>query len=151
MTSICRTRAAERAIAADGTQSLGKGLCQEGRTEGNAKRRAGGSEVILQLVVQKAKDSDEEVKEDPDEEKKALSTLVDHPAVPFLPERFRLVDHRSYRDGGIESLEALEAATFRLVALEVCWLGGISIVSGLSPKGSCTPSEKSRPIVDIIG
>jgi hypothetical protein len=28
MTSICRTRAAERAIAVDGTQSLRKGLYQ---------------------------------------------------------------------------------------------------------------------------
>jgi hypothetical protein len=62
------------------------------------------------------------VKEDPTEEKKALSTLVNHPAVPFLPERFRLVGLRSYWGGGIESLEALEAATFGLVALEVCWL-----------------------------
>jgi hypothetical protein len=67
------------------------------------------------------------VKEDPDEEKKALSTLVNHPAVPFLRKRFRLVDRRCYRGGGIESLEALEAATFCLVAPEVCWLGGVGI------------------------
>lgn len=84
MTSICRTRAAERAIAVDGTQSLRKRLCLRELTKGEAKRCTGGSEVVLQLVVQKAKDGDEEVKEDPDEEKKALSTVVNHPAVPFL-------------------------------------------------------------------
>lgn len=67
------------------------------------------------------------MKEDPAEEKEALSTLVNHPAVPFLPERFRLVGHRFYWDGGIESLEALEAATFRLIAPEVSWLGGVRI------------------------
>src|SRR5580658_7308729 len=51
ITSTCRTRAAARAIAANGTQSLRRGLCQGERTKGDAKRRAGVSEVILQLVV----------------------------------------------------------------------------------------------------
>lgn len=51
MTSICRTRAAARAIATDGTQSLTKGLWQGVRTEGDAKCRTGGSEVVLQLIV----------------------------------------------------------------------------------------------------
>jgi hypothetical protein len=67
------------------------------------------------------------VKEDPAKEKEALSTLVNHPAVPFLLERMRLVGRRGCRDGGIESLEALEAAMFRLVAPEVCWLGRVRI------------------------
>lgn len=71
------------------------------------------------------------MKEDPAEEKKAFSTLINHPAVPFLQERFRLVCRRSYRDGGIESLKALEAATFRLVALEVCWLRGVGREFGI--------------------
>ena len=53
--------------------------------------------------------------------KKVPSTLVNHPVIPYLPERFRLVDCRCYRDGGIASLEALEAAaTFHLVAPEIC-------------------------------
>lgn len=65
------------------------------------------------------------MKEDPAEEKKALSTLVDHPAVPFPRERCRLIGRGCYWDGGIESLKALEAATFRLVAPEMCWLGGV--------------------------
>ena len=51
LTSICRTRAAARAIATDGTQSLTKGLWQGVRTEGDAKCRTGGSEVVLQLIV----------------------------------------------------------------------------------------------------
>jgi hypothetical protein len=92
------------------------------------------------------------VKEDPAEEKKTLSTLVDHPAVPFPRERCRLIGRGCYRDGGIESLEALEAATFRLVAAEVCWLGGVRIefyIGVIAERGSA-PSEKSRPLVDII-
>ncbi len=66
------------------------------------------------------------MKEDPDKEKEALSTVINHPTVPFLPESFRLVDSRNRWDGGIESLEALKATTLCLVALEVCWLGGVS-------------------------
>lgn len=68
------------------------------------------------------------MEEDPGGEKEALAALIDHPAVPFLPECFRLVGCDSHRDGGIESLETLEAATLCLVALEVCWLGFVSIV-----------------------
>ena len=67
------------------------------------------------------------MKEDPDEEKEAFSTLINHPEVPFPPECFRLEGGRSYRNGGIKSLEALEAATLRLVALQVCWLGAIGV------------------------
>ena len=67
------------------------------------------------------------MKEDPEEEKKTLSTLIDHPTVPFLPKRCRLVSRRSCYNGIIESLEALEAATFRLVAPEVCWLGPVGV------------------------
>lgn len=125
MTSICRTRAAERAMAADGAESLRKGLCYGERTESDAKRRPGGGEVVLQLIVQKTKDGDEEVEEDPGGEEEALAALIDHPAVPFLPECFRLVDSRSHRDGGVELLETLQTATLRLVALEVCRLGGV--------------------------
>jgi hypothetical protein len=39
----------------------------------------------------------------------------------------RLVGRCGRRDGSIKSLEALEAATFCLVELEVCWLGGVRI------------------------
>jgi hypothetical protein len=129
MTSTCRTRAAARAMAADGTQRPRKGESQDKRTESDAKSRTGGGEVILQVIIQKAKDRDEEVEEDPGGEKEALAALIDHPAVPFLPKCFGLVRSDGHRGGGgIESLETLKAATLRLVALQVRWLRGISIV-----------------------
>ena len=68
------------------------------------------------------------MKEDPDGEKKVLSTLVNHPALPFLQEGLRLVGRFSHRDGGVESLGALEAAMFHHVEPGVCWLPeGVSI------------------------
>lgn len=122
MTSICRTRAAERAMATGGTQPLRTGSCYRKRTKSDAKCRPGGDEVVLHLIVHKAKDGDEEVEKDPGGEKEALAALVDHPPVPFLPKRFRLVGSRCPRDGGVELLKTLQTATLRLVALEVCWL-----------------------------
>ena len=83
--------------------------------------------VILQVVVQKAKDCDEQVEEDPCREKEVLAALIDHPAVPFLLKCFGLVGSDGYWGGGsIELLETLEAVMLHLVALEVRWLQGVT-------------------------
>ena len=113
----------------DETQPLRKGESQGKRTESDAKSRTSGGEVILQVVVQKAKDCDEQVEEDPCREKEALAALIDHPVVPFLLKCFGLVGSDGHwGGGGIESLKTLEAVTLHLVALEVRWLQGVSIV-----------------------
>ncbi len=101
---------------------------EEGRTVSDAERGTGSGEVILQVIIQKAKDGDEEVEEDPDGEKEALATFVDHPEVPFLLECFGLVGSYGLGGGCVGALEALEAPALRFVALEVCGLGSISVV-----------------------
>lgn len=78
--------------------------------------------------MQDAKDSNEEVEEDPDGEKEAPATLVDHPKVPFLLECFGLVGSHGLGSGCVAPLEALETPALRLVALEVGGLGGIEVV-----------------------
>jgi hypothetical protein len=78
--------------------------------------------------MQNAKDGNEEVEEDPDGEKEASATLVDHPKVPFLLECFGLVGSHGLGSGCVAPLEALETPALRLVALEVGGLGGVDVV-----------------------
>jgi hypothetical protein len=86
------------------------------------------SEVILQPIVEGAKEGDKEVKEDPDGEKKTLSTLIDHPVLPFLLECSGHVGSHGLGGGCGRPLEGLKTPTLCLVALEVCGWGSIGIV-----------------------
>lgn len=78
--------------------------------------------------MQHAEGGNEEVEEDPDGEKEASATLVDHPEVPFLLECFWLVGSDGLGGGCVAPLEALETPALRLVTLEVCGLGSIDVV-----------------------
>ena len=97
-------------------------------TESDAECGTGLGEVILQPIVQCAKDGNEKVEEDPDGEKEALSTLVDHPEVPFLLEGPGLVGSDGFGGGCVAPLESLETPALRLIALEVCGLGSIGVI-----------------------
>jgi hypothetical protein len=68
------------------------------------------------------------VEEDPDGEKEALSTLVDHPEVPFLFECSRFVGGHGLGSGHVGPLKSLETPSLCLVALEMCGLGGVGII-----------------------
>ena len=76
------------------------------------------------MVVNKPEAEDEEVKENPDEEKQTTTTLVDHPDVPFVQESVGLV--RSLRSGtnGVGTLKGLQTPPFCFVPLEVTGLRG---------------------------
>ena len=70
------------------------------------------------MVVDKAQGKDEEVKEDPDEEKQTAATLVNHPDFPLFGERSRL--ERLGRGGrvGVNPLKWLQTPSLGLVSLE---------------------------------
>lgn len=97
-------------------------------TESYAECGTGLGEVILQPIVQHAKDANEEVEEDPDGEKEALSTLVDHPEVPLLLECSRFVGGHGLGSGHVGPLKSLETPALCLVALEMCGLGSVGII-----------------------
>jgi hypothetical protein len=98
------------------------------RTKSDAECGTGLGKVILQSIVEHSKDGDEEVEEDPDGKKKALSTFVDHPEVPFLFECFRLVGNHGLGRRCVAPLESLKTPALCLVALEVCGLRGVGVV-----------------------
>ena len=93
------------------------------RTVAVPERRPRVVQVVIQLVVDETKGENQEVKEDPDEEKQATATLIDHPDLPLLEESHRFV--RSLRGGGgrVRALEGLQPPPLGLVSLEVTGLG----------------------------
>lgn len=68
------------------------------------------------------------MEEDPDGEKEAPSTLVDHPEVPFLLECSRFVGGHGLGSGYVGPLKSLETPALCLVALEMCGLGSVGII-----------------------
>lgn len=88
------------------------------------------------------------MEEDPDGEKEASATLVDHPEVPFFLECFGLVGSDGLGSGCVAPLEALETPALRLVALKVCGVGGIDVVIqvGMCVKGGLCAVRKVETI-----
>jgi hypothetical protein len=87
-------------------------------TVSNSKRSAGGNVVVLELVVGKAKDRNKKLQEDPDNEEDALSTLINHPSIPFVGQSGGFLDNLCAL-GEIRSHKTLEPPALRLVALEM--------------------------------
>jgi hypothetical protein len=84
-----------------------------------AKKRSCGHRVVTELIMEKAKDRNEQMKENPSTEENLSSTVVDHPDIDFLLQSHRL--GRSLVGGSrfIGSEKALEFPSFRLHTLEV--------------------------------
>lgn len=80
-------------------------------------------QVIVQLVVNEAQAEDEEMKENPDEEKQTTTTLVDHPDIPFVEESVGLVRPLGSGTNGVRALKGLQTPPFGLVPLEMTGLG----------------------------
>lgn len=74
-------------------------------------------QVVLQLVVDEAKGEDQEVEKNPDREKQAAATLVNHPNLPLVDESLGLV--RLPRGGAsrVRPLKRLQTPPLSLVSL----------------------------------
>ena len=77
------------------------------RTEAVPKHRPRIGEVVIHLVVHEAKGEDQEVEENPDEEKQATATLVDHPDAPFIEHFLGLVWPSRGSGGSVGPLKGL--------------------------------------------
>lgn len=95
------------------------------RTESDAEGFTGRIGVVLELIVEEAKDGNEEMEEDEDNEEHLAATVVDHPHVPALAEVLGLEGHLERRRGQT-ALQALQPTPLSLVALQV--RGGVSSV-----------------------
>ena len=73
--------------------------------------------------MDEAKGEDQEMEEDPDEEKQAAATLIDHPDAPFVKECLGFVWPLRSGTGSVRSLKGLQTSSFGLVSLEVAGLG----------------------------
>ena len=93
------------------------------RTEAVPKHRPRIGEVVIHLVVHEAKGEDQEVEENPDEEKQATATLVDHPDTPFVEDFLGLVWPLLGGANCVRPLERLQTPPLGLVSLEVARLG----------------------------
>jgi hypothetical protein len=89
-----------------------------------AEHRPRPGKVVVQFVVDEAKGEDQEVEEDPDEEKQAAATLINHPDAPFVKECLGLVWPLRSGTGSVCPLKGLQTPSFGLVSLEVAGLGG---------------------------
>lgn len=66
----------------------------------DTKGGSGGSQVILQLVIQKAEDQNQDVNENKGEEEYSSSTLIDHPNLELLHAILRVRGTRRLDGGG---------------------------------------------------
>jgi len=87
------------------------------RTEAISVQRPGVVQVVLELVVNEAKGKDEEVEEDPEKEKQATATLIDHPDIPLVDEPLGLVRLLRGSGGCVRALEGLQTPPFGPVSL----------------------------------
>jgi hypothetical protein len=83
ITSTWSTRAAVRAMANDASESAFTGI-EVSRTESKPKERPCGYRIVVQLVVQEAKDGHDDMQEDVDAEKHLPAAFVDHPNLELL-------------------------------------------------------------------
>lgn len=74
--------------------------------------------------MNEAKGEDQEVEDDPDGEKQATTTLIDHPDTPLFEEFLGLVWPLLCGANGVRPLEGLQTPPLGLVSLEVTRLGG---------------------------
>jgi hypothetical protein len=79
--------------------------------------------IVIQLIVDESQGEDEEVEEDPDEEKQTTATLINHPDIPPVEESLGLVRPPHSRTGGVGSLKRLQPPPLGLVSLKVTGLG----------------------------
>ena len=93
------------------------------RTEAVSKQGPRFGEVVVQLVVHEAKGEHQEVEEDPEEEKQAAATLIDHPDAPPIQEFLGLEWPSWGSSGSVRPLKGLQTPPLGLVSLEVAWLG----------------------------
>jgi len=93
------------------------------RTEAVPKHRPCPIEVVIHLIVYEAKGEDQEVEEDPGEEKQATAALIDHPDTPLVENFLGLVWFSRGSSGSVCPLKGLQTPPLGLVSLEVTWLG----------------------------
>ena len=90
-----------------------------GRTERNAKQRPCTHIVVVQLIVYKPKDKDENMKQDPGSEEKLTTALVNPPYSEFLSERKRFGGRLARRCSRIRALKSLKPPSLCFVALKM--------------------------------
>lgn len=94
-------------------------------TKSDAKQLAGANRVVLEVIVDKTHGKDEEVQKDVDTKEELATAVVDHPVVPLCTPRCKhsiaLGWHRRCcaASSRVDAHQALEAASLRLVALEI--------------------------------
>ena len=74
--------------------------------------------------MNEAKGEDQEVEDDPDGEKQATTTLIDHPDTPLFEEFLGLVWPLLCGANSVRPLKGLQTPPLGLVSLEVTRLGG---------------------------
>lgn len=131
-TSTCRMRAAVRAMAGSQVATGGKKVSKihtrvsrrRLHTEPVSEGCPSVVQVVFQLVVNEAKGEDQEVEKNPDSEKQATATIVDHPDAPFVDESLGLIRPLWGRTSRIRALKGLQTPSLGLVSLEMTWLAG---------------------------
>lgn len=102
-----------------------------GLTEGFAKGSTRANEVVLETVMHRAEDGDEDVQEDPYEEEQPPPALVDHPTVPFLLPGLRGIRRGLRGRGRVHTLETLQPPALGLIPLEVAGLVSVQCNVGV--------------------
>ena len=87
------------------------------RTVTISEQRPGIVQVVLELIVDEAKGKDQEVEEDPDEEKQAAATFINHPDIPLVNEFLGLEWPLRGGARGVRPLKWLQTPPFGLVSL----------------------------------
>ena len=72
--------------------------------------------------MNEAKGEDQEVEENPEREKQATATLIDHPDTPLIDEFLGLIGPLWDGTNSIRALKRLQTPSLGLVSLKVAWL-----------------------------
>lgn len=96
------------------------------RTISNAENPAGIVEVILELIIEKPKSSNQQVEENPHGKEYLSAALIDQPEIDFLAKVFGFSRPATgHADVRKSSLQALQPPPLRLVSLKMAGLNPI--------------------------